>query len=128
MPSRLSEVLSGATAVLFDNDRQPAQDAACAVRTLRQLAPFQEAQKQHRLQPLRPLLHRLRCAAGLRDTCGAECEPAIAAACRTAGRIGHLIHPWNAFIVAARHPPPNSTPHPPHTPATGGASRPLSWR
>ncbi|KAL4459002.1 hypothetical protein ABPG75_013867 [Micractinium tetrahymenae] len=60
MPSRLSEVLSGATAVLFDNDRQAGQDAACAVRALRQLAPFQEAQQQRRLQPLRPLLHKLR--------------------------------------------------------------------
>lgn len=55
MPAHLSEVLSGATTILCDLDQHPE-----AVAAVRKLPPFQQAAQQHRVQPLRPLLHRLR--------------------------------------------------------------------
>ena len=54
MPAKLSEVLSGATTVFYDSEHAP---AGC---TVRQLAPYQQAQQQRRVEPLRPLLHKLR--------------------------------------------------------------------
>lgn len=114
MPSRLSEVLSGATAVMFDNDRQATQDPACAVRALRQLAPFQEAQKQHRMQPLRPLLHRLRC--GVRADRGAV-------ACGAVG-FERTLRTLRGTVPSRLVMSATCTPRP----LAGGASRPPSWR
>lgn len=54
MAQQLGPLLSGATSVLYDAD---AAGAACAVR---QLPAFQEAAQQRRVQPLRPLMHKLR--------------------------------------------------------------------
>ena len=51
MASVLGPQLGRATSVLFDSDTA---DRACAVR---QLPSFVEAAAQHRVQPLRPLLH-----------------------------------------------------------------------
>lgn len=55
LPSRLGPLLGDASAVLFDS-AQPA-DPACPVRAL---PAFQAAAAEQRVQPLRPLTHRLR--------------------------------------------------------------------
>lgn len=58
MPAVLGPLLGGATSIHFDRD---GADPACPVR---QLPAFLEAAAQQRLQPLRPLTHRLRCGGG----------------------------------------------------------------
>ena len=58
MPAELGPQLAEATSILIDTEA-PDQHG-CAVRSL---PAFQEAAKQHRVMPLRPLTHQLRCAA-----------------------------------------------------------------
>lgn len=58
MPAELGPQLAEATSILIDTEAP--DQRGCAVRSL---PAFQEAAKQHRVMPLRPLTHRLRCAA-----------------------------------------------------------------
>ncbi|EFN53170.1 hypothetical protein CHLNCDRAFT_136970 [Chlorella variabilis] len=53
LPSKLGSLLGDASAVLYDAEAKE----SCAVR---QLPAFQEATAQQRVQPLRPLMHKLR--------------------------------------------------------------------
>lgn len=57
MPAELGPQLAEATSILIDTEAP--DQRGCAVRSL---PAFQEAAKQHRVMPLRPLTHRLRCA------------------------------------------------------------------
>lgn len=55
MPAELGPQLAEATSILIDTEAP--DQRGCAVRSL---PAFQEAAKQHRVMPLRPLTHRLR--------------------------------------------------------------------
>ena len=51
-------MLSGASSIYYDADKQQLDSGSGS--PLRQLPALAEASQQHRLQSLRPLLHRLR--------------------------------------------------------------------
>ena len=60
MPAKLGKMLSSASSIYYDADKQQLDGGGGS--PLRQLPALVEASQQHRLQSLRPLMHRLRWA------------------------------------------------------------------
>jgi hypothetical protein len=62
LSSKLSPLLSQASTVLYDNGMPAQQQSTCP---LSQLAAYRDAAAKQRVQPLRTLMHKLRCARGM---------------------------------------------------------------